>query len=816
LSTDHENFGAFETVQPRDPLVGTVLDGRFQVEEIIGFGGMSVVYKATQLRVNRHVAIKTLKIQMDPKPVYRERFQREISLLCTLNHPHIVTVYDCFIGPDGQPYVVMDYLRGNSLEKLIEDKGAMPMEQCASIVAQVLSALDHAHKKGVIHRDLKPGNIVLMDDETAFVKVVDFGLAKLNHESRRLTQTGEFWGSPAYMSPEQASGKPEDGRSDIYSLGAVFYELVAGKDPFHTATSVFELIHLHVNQAPPPLTVKNPEVLVPPKIAEVIFKALEKDPANRFQTASEMLDALVSACADAKLRESGDLQLLADASKRSSGGHARSSDVEQPTAFEEPATEPVSTSMYFKRALDPMQDMRPSAQFSDTVQDVSKPTQPEDTAGDRSEPWKLLFITIAGVVGLAGLTLFSMLHHSFRRPSDTHQAAVTPVQTPTSAGSEVSKADQERRDRQGVTNKEVLIGSCISLTGTLAERGHQVIEGASSYINYVNDSGGIFGRKIVLKICDDAYDADQAKQCFNKCLKDSVFAGAFFVGSAPIENYARMADAVPTPMLGFCSGTPVWSQLHPTEFIVRATFPDEVQAYVRQLVDIQHMKRIAVIYPRDAFGTGILQAATKSLGLRKIEPVSVQSIERKSADVGDAVRKTLSTNPDAILVGTTSPGLEAIVRKCRSDHSKCLIATVSTSNDWLLRMGADADGVVSSHVVPSFDDDFPTMSLYSKLRQKYFPGSVPTESSFEGFVNALVLCEGLKRSGEDLTRQRFISALESLHDFDLGIGPMYHLSYWPDRHTGFDEHSINFIVFQGGKMVKLTDSDWRSAIGAFK
>src|SRR5580698_5306069 len=119
---------------------------------------MSVVYKATQLRVNRHVAIKTLRLQMDTKPIYRERFQREISLLCTLNHPHIVTVYDCVIGPDDQPYVVMDYLRGKSLEQLIKDSGAMPVDRCARIAVQVLSALDHAHRKGVIHRDLKPGN----------------------------------------------------------------------------------------------------------------------------------------------------------------------------------------------------------------------------------------------------------------------------------------------------------------------------------------------------------------------------------------------------------------------------------------------------------------------------------------------------------------------------------------------------------------------------------------------------------------------------------------------------------------------------------
>ena len=138
-------------------MVGTILDGRFQIEDVLGSGGMSVVYKATQLRVNRHVAIKTLRVQLDTKAIYRERFQREISLLCALGHPHIVTVYDCLIGPDEQPYVVMDYLRGRSLEQLIKETGALSVERAVRIAVQVCSALEHAHRKGVIHRDLKPG-----------------------------------------------------------------------------------------------------------------------------------------------------------------------------------------------------------------------------------------------------------------------------------------------------------------------------------------------------------------------------------------------------------------------------------------------------------------------------------------------------------------------------------------------------------------------------------------------------------------------------------------------------------------------------------
>src|SRR5579885_1510511 len=179
----------------KDPLVGAVLDGRFRIEKLIGSGGMSNVYKATQLRMNRFVAVKTLKFQVS-EPVYRERFQREIDLLCKLNHPNIVTVYDSLLGPNGEPCLVMDYLRGRSLEQLLDDEGPFSVQLFGRIFTQVCSALDYAHRNGVIHRDIKPGNVVLLDDDNGFIKVVDFGLSKLNEEGRRLTRSGELWGSP--------------------------------------------------------------------------------------------------------------------------------------------------------------------------------------------------------------------------------------------------------------------------------------------------------------------------------------------------------------------------------------------------------------------------------------------------------------------------------------------------------------------------------------------------------------------------------------------------------------------------------------------
>lgn len=294
----------FERRFSGDPLIGTIIGGRFQIEELLGTGGTSVVYKAKQLCVNRYVAVKTLQFQIGDRPSLGERFQREIDSLLTLNHPNIVTVYDCVFDDDDQPFIVMDYLRGRSLDRLILEEGHLPLEKFLTVILQIFSAVEHAHKKGIVHRDLKPGNIVLVDDEMNFVKVVDFGLAKLGEEGRKITRSGELWGSPPYMSPEQCIGEPVDERSDIYSLGAVMFEMLSGREPF-TAATVYELIQKHLLASPPPIANGNPEISIPPQLERVVFKALSKNPDNRYQSIGELKSAVLNACSADVNRDSG-------------------------------------------------------------------------------------------------------------------------------------------------------------------------------------------------------------------------------------------------------------------------------------------------------------------------------------------------------------------------------------------------------------------------------------------------------------------------------------------------------------------------------
>lgn len=272
-------------------LIGRRIDS-YDIVEILGVGGMGVVYKAIQQPSERLVAIKTLRIGSLLKPVLVQRFQREIQTIAKLNHPNIVTVYDCVIDEEGQPYVVLDYLKGKSIDELLVREKFIPQKRALKIFTQVCSALEHAHRQGIVHRDLKPGNIMLLDDETDYVKVVDFGLAKLG-DSERLTHTGELWGSPPFMAPEQCKSTDVDNRSDIYSLAAVMYEALTGKPLFESA-SIFELIQKQVHEMPLPFAevITDPRIELSPRLEQVIFRALEKEPERRFQSIEEFREEL--------------------------------------------------------------------------------------------------------------------------------------------------------------------------------------------------------------------------------------------------------------------------------------------------------------------------------------------------------------------------------------------------------------------------------------------------------------------------------------------------------------------------------------------
>jgi eukaryotic-like serine/threonine-protein kinase len=281
-----------------DPLLGSML-GSYKVVEPIGGGGMGMVYKAWQESMQRNVAIKVMKPSLMAEPAVLQRFQREAVTASRLNHANIVTVHDFQVTQDGTVFLVMDYLQGCSLQEAIKETGGISVNRFINIFRQACDALEHAHKRGVLHRDLKPANIMLVvhDDTEDVVKVVDFGVAKIltpEGNMQKLTQTGEVFGSPVYMSPEQCVGDAIDARADVYAMGIAMYESLTGILPL-IGKDIFETIMKHKCEMPKPFGEVRPDLFIPESLEAVIFHALAKEPEDRPQSMAELKDELLSA-----------------------------------------------------------------------------------------------------------------------------------------------------------------------------------------------------------------------------------------------------------------------------------------------------------------------------------------------------------------------------------------------------------------------------------------------------------------------------------------------------------------------------------------
>lgn len=261
-------------------LVGKVL-GPYKLEQQLGRGGMATVYRAYQESVRRYVAIKVMSQDIASDPGFVERFTREAQLIAALQHPHILPVID-YGQAEGIHYLVMNYISGGSLDDLMR-KNQLSYDRVSDLLGQISSALDYAHKKGVIHRDFKPNNVLLDGEGNAYL--TDFGIARLTTGESRLTVTGTVMGTPAYMSPEQGTGKTVDARADLYSLGVVLYEMICGRLPFSGETPA-SLIFQHAFQPPPPPTQFRADV--PPAVVAVLIRAMAKNPDDRYQSGMEL------------------------------------------------------------------------------------------------------------------------------------------------------------------------------------------------------------------------------------------------------------------------------------------------------------------------------------------------------------------------------------------------------------------------------------------------------------------------------------------------------------------------------------------------
>ncbi len=282
-----------------DHLIGRVINERYKITALIAKGGMGRVYRAEQAPLGRVCAVKVLSPNYpgEQDPAFHKRFFLEASIASKLTHPNTVTIFDYGRTDDDIYFMAMEYLEGITLQRALRQTGPFPEDRALHIGRQICRAVREAHTLGVIHRDLKPANIFLLEhgDESDVVKVLDFGLVKElsdgGDEAKELTQTGLFMGSPKYMAPERVRGDKVDATTDIYSLGIILYEMLAGQVPFDRPSGV-KILMAHVNEEPPPLRQTNPNINPSPAFEETVMRCLAKDPAARFRSMDEVLASL--------------------------------------------------------------------------------------------------------------------------------------------------------------------------------------------------------------------------------------------------------------------------------------------------------------------------------------------------------------------------------------------------------------------------------------------------------------------------------------------------------------------------------------------
>jgi serine/threonine-protein kinase len=400
-------------VKPNDELIGQTLADKYRIEERISEGGMGTVYRGTHILMDKTVAIKVLHPALAADDKIVARFSREARAASRISHPHALNVTDFGESENGVVFLVMEYLRGRTLKEVVQADAPMPLPRVVEIMRQVSAALEAAHSEGVVHRDLKSDNIMLVEagDNADWAKVLDFGIAKIQEpvgQDPALTAPNLIIGTPQYMSPEQCSQASEiDSRSDIYSLGVILYEMLVGHVPF-TGESPTAIMMRHLQDAPPSVLEERKDL--PAEVARVVARALAKKPEDRFQTASALAQGLALA-AEGEAASGAAAATVADAPE-----HDTNRIVVTTGSNEPPRT--TSDEAYDESTLVRPQGERASGAYETQAIDSQAPPPPESF-----NPWRIVVPALAGLLVVFGV-IYALTRNSAQPSSNQNSPLV--------------------------------------------------------------------------------------------------------------------------------------------------------------------------------------------------------------------------------------------------------------------------------------------------------------------------------------------------------------------------------------------------------
>ncbi len=741
--------------------------GHYVVEEKIGAGGMGMVFRARDTRLDRLVALKVLPPLLSTDKTARKRFRSEAKAISKMDHPNVCVIHDIGETPDNQLYFAMPCYEGKTLKKYMRE-GSLSIKRSIEILIQVCRGISAAHNHDVVHRDIKPANVLITED--GGVKVLDFGIAKLS--GLDLTQTGQVIGTILYMSPEQLRTDPLDHRTDIWSLGVLFYQLMTRTLPFDGGSTL--VVSQKITACEPAAMsslVKN----MGPVAETIIRKTLQVRPSERYHTVEELIRDL-----ELLLKDADDSVQRVAPPASVDEEHTRTSPL-MSTTLNSIAVELekyVGSSAYMlvrtiSQQTNTLDEM--VLRLENELPDTSTRTafRKEITAiRDRVIPKKrhTKKVLLGSVVAVGILAALVMINPRWRSAIRDRISALTP----------------STQVVRGVTHDKIVLGMTAAFSGSARELGRSMQVGVESRLREINDAGGIHNRELELRVMDDAYEPDLALDNLAKLLdpKDGVFALIGNVGTPTAKAMLPEILEDGTILFGTFSGAQLLRREPADKYVFnyRASYAEETEAIVEYFVKIKEISpdRIGVFYQDDSYGLDGLKGVEHALRQHGInEPIQTATHKRNTDQVQKAVDAFVENmdNVGAIVIISTYRTSATFTKALRDAEYKGEIANVSFVCGQALAeefkaMGTHyGEGVIVSQVVPFYDSYAEGVIKYRAALKKYFPNESAHFVSLEGYIAATILCEGLKINGRELTTESLVNSLQSIEELDMGIGP---------------------------------------------